>query len=62
MAGKVKHSTSTSYLIDFEDGSSSLTAKTKVQRANPCLEETEDTSSDKADEISFQQSKMLILL
>ena len=54
VAGKVKHSTSTSYLIDFEDGSSSVIAKTKVQRADPSLEETEDTSSDKADEISFQ--------
>ena len=51
---KVKHSTSTSYLIDFEDGGCSLIAKMKVRRANPSLEDTEDTRSDKADEISFQ--------
>ena len=54
VVGKVKHSTSTSYLIDFGDGGCSLIDKTKVQRADPSLEDTEDTSSDKVDEISFQ--------
>ena len=54
MVGKVKHSTSTSYLIVFEDGGRSLIAKTKVRRVEPSLEDTEDTSSDKNDKISFQ--------
>ena len=43
-----------SYLIVFEDGGRSLIAKTKVRRVEPSLEDTEDTSSDKNDEISFQ--------
>ena len=42
MAGKVKHSTSTSYLIDFEDGGRSFIAKTKVRKADPSLEDTEE--------------------
>ena len=44
-------------MIDFEDGSRSLIFKTKVRRADPSLEDTENTSSDKADEISFQLVK-----
>ena len=44
-------------MIDFEDGCCSLTAKIKVQRADPSLENTEDTTSDKADEIIFQMVK-----
>ena len=43
-----------SYLIVFEDGGRSLIAKTKVRRVEPSLEDTEDTSSDKNDKISFQ--------
>ena len=57
VVGRVKHSTSTSYLIDFEDGGRSVIAKTKVWRADPSLEDTEATSNDKADEISFQTIK-----
>ena len=45
--------TSTSYLIDIEDDGHSLIAQTKVWRADPSFEDAEDTSSDKADEISF---------
>ena len=50
MVGKVKHSTSSSYLIDFEDSGHSLIAKMNIQRVDPSLEDTEDTSIDKADE------------
>ena len=54
MVGKVKHSISTSYLINFENGGCPLIAKAKVRRADPSLEDTEDTNNDKADEITFQ--------
>ena len=54
VVGKVKYSTSTSYLIDFEDGGCSPIAKKKVQKADPFLEDTQDTSTEKAHKISFQ--------
>ena len=54
VAGKMKHSISTSYLIDFEDGGRSFIAKTKARKADPSLEDTEDISSNKTNEISFQ--------
>ena len=50
VVGKVKHSTSTSY-FDFDNGGCSLIAKAKIRRADPSLEDIEDTSSEKADEM-----------
>ena len=54
MTGKVKHSPSISYLTDFEDGGCSLITKIKLQRADPSLEDTEDTTCDRVNEIIFQ--------